>query len=92
MYTPEIRKPRVLSVSQLNFYIKSLLENDPRLTVVFLTGEISNLTSHRSGHLYFSLKDEKSVIRAVMFSGSARGLAFKPQNGMKVICHGRVSS
>ena len=91
MYTPEIRKPRVLSVSQLNFYIKSLLENDPRLAVVFLTGEISNLTSHRSGHLYFSLKDEKSVIRAVMFSGSARGLAFKPQNGMKVICHGRVS-
>ena len=91
MYTPEIRKPKVLSVSQLNFYIKSLLENDPRLTVVFLTGEISNLTSHRSGHLYFSLKDEKSVIRAVMFSGSARGLAFKPQNGMKVICHGRVS-
>ena len=91
MYTPEIRKPKVLSVSQLNFYIKSLLENDPRLAVVFLTGEISNLTSHRSGHLYFSLKDEKSVIRAVMFSGSARGLAFKPQNGMKVICHGRVS-
>lgn len=92
MYTPEFLKPKVLSVSQLNFYIKSVIENDPRLNVVFLTGEVSNLTNHyRSGHIYLSLKDEKSVIRAVMFAGNARTLRFQPQDGMKVICRGRVA-
>ncbi len=92
MYTPDFAKPKVLSVSQLNFYIKSILENDPRLNFVFLTGEISNLTNHyRSGHIYLSLKDEKSVIRAVMFAGNARNLRFKPADGMKVICRGRVA-
>ncbi len=92
MYTPEFTAPRVLSVSQLNFYIKSIIENDAKLNLVFLTGEISNLTDHyRSGHIYLSLKDEKSVIRAVMFSGNARNLRFKPADGMKVICRGRVA-
>lgn len=92
MFTPEFTKPKVLSVSQLNFYIKSVIENDSRLNFVFLTGEISNLTNHyRSGHIYLSLKDEKSVIRAVMFAGNARNLRFRPQNGMKVICRGRVA-
>lgn len=92
MQTPEFIAPKVLSVSQLNFYIKSLVENDQRLNLVFLTGEISNLTDHyRSGHIYFSLKDEKSVIRAVMFAGNARNLRFKPMDGMKIICRGRIS-
>ena len=92
MYTPDFTAPRVLTVSQLNFYIKSLIENDPKLNIVFLSGEISNLTDHyRSGHIYLSLKDEKSVIRAVMFSGNARNLRFKPSDGMKVICRGRVA-
>lgn len=92
MYTPDFTAPKVLSVSQLNFYIKSLIENDPKLNIVFLTGEISNLTDHyRSGHIYLSLKDEKSVIRAVMFAGNARNLRFKPADGMKVICRGRVA-
>ncbi len=92
MYTPEFTKPKVLSVSQLNFYIKSVIENDPRLNFVFLAGEISNLTNHyRSGHIYLSLKDEKSIIRAVMFAGNARNLRFQPQDGMKVICRGRIA-
>lgn len=92
MYTPSYAKPQVLSVSQLNFYIKSLIDNDPRLTTVFLEGEISNFTCHsRSGHLYFSLKDQKAVVRAVMFAGNARRLPFMPENGMKIICHGRVT-
>ena len=92
MYTPNIPKPRVLSVSQLNYYIKSVLQHDPRLSGLLLSGEISNLTDHySSGHVYFSLKDEQSVIRAVMFSRNASSLRFRPQNGMKVICRGYVS-
>ena len=92
MYKPDFAAPRVLSVSQLNFYIKSLVENDAKLNCVFLTGEISNLTDHyRSGHIYLSLKDEKSIIRAVMFAGNARSLQFKPADGMKIICHGRIA-
>ncbi len=92
MYTPEFKTPKVLSVSQLNFYIKSLVENDARLNVVFVTGEISNLTNHyRSGHIYLSIKDDRSVLKAVMFAGNARNLRFKPDNGMKVICRGRIA-
>ena len=92
MYTPKMTKPSILSVSQLNYYIKSLLENDPRLQFVMLSGEISNLTDHyRSGHIYLSLKDERSIIRAVMFAGNAKRLKFRPQDGMKVLCRGRIS-
>ncbi|MBQ7133744.1 MAG: exodeoxyribonuclease VII large subunit [Ruminococcus sp.] len=84
--------PKILKVSQLNFYLKSLIENDNNLRFVFLEGEISNLTDHySSGHIYFSLKDEKSVIKAVMFSYAAKNLKFRPENGMKVILRGRVS-
>ena len=92
MYTPNMPKPTVLSVSQLNRYLKSVLDNDPRLNIILLSGEISNLTDHyRSGHIYLSLKDERSVIRAVMFAGNARRLRFRPQDGMKVLCRGRVT-
>ncbi len=82
----------VLTVSQVNFFVKSLLEGDGRLNDVLISGEISNFTDHyRSGHLYFSLKDERSVLKAVMFSGSAKRLRFRPADGMKVIVRGRVS-
>lgn len=92
MYSPQIQKPRVLSVSQINFYIKSIIENDSNLQFVLVTGEISNLTVHqRSGHIYLSLKDGSSVLSAVMFAGNARRLKFRPENGMKIICHGRIS-
>lgn len=87
-----IPTPKILTVSQLNFYVKSLLDNDPKLQFVFLEGEISNLTDHySSGHIYFSLKDNKSVVKAVMFSYAAKNLKFKPENGMKVLVRGRVT-
>ncbi|MBQ2668410.1 MAG: exodeoxyribonuclease VII large subunit [Clostridia bacterium] len=83
---------RVLSVTQINYFLKSLIEGDGRLTDIYAAGEISNFTDHyRSGHLYFSLKDEKSVIKAVMFSGAARRLRFRPKDGLRVIVRGRVS-
>lgn len=81
----------VLSVTQLNTYVRSLLDGDPHLAQVFLSGEISNFTDHyRSGHLYFSLKDDRCVIRAVMFAQYAGRLRFAPEDGMKVIVRGRV--
>ncbi len=84
--------PSVLTISQLNTYIKSLLDADPSLNRVFVSGEISNFTNHyRSGHLYLSLKDEKCVIKAVMFSSYANRLRFVPKDGMKVLVRGRVS-
>ncbi len=81
-----------LTVSQVNFFLKSLLESEQRLQDILVIGEISNFTDHyRSGHLYFSLKDERSVLKAVMFSSSAKRLKFRPADGMKVIVRGRVS-
>ena len=82
----------VITVSQLNFYVRSLIDSDHNLENIFLTGEISNFTDHyQSGHFYFSLKDSKSVVRAVMFAGFARRIKFSPKNGMKVIVRGRVA-
>lgn len=82
----------VLTVSQLNYYIKSLLDGDSRLFNVFVSGEISNFTNHyKSGHFYFSIKDEKATIKAVMFSSFSQRLKFKLEDGMKVLVRGRVS-
>ncbi|MDQ5983386.1 MAG: Exodeoxyribonuclease 7 large subunit [Eubacteriales bacterium SKADARSKE-1] len=82
----------VLTISQLNCYIKSILDSDVNLNNVFLVGEISNLTNHyQSGHIYFSLKDEKCTVRAVAFFWYAKSLRFKPANGMKVIVRGKIS-
>ena len=79
------------SVSELNQYIKGCLESDPRLSRVYIRGEISNFTRHSSGHLYFSIKDEESQIRAVMFRSAAQSLRFLPEDGMKVLVSGSVS-
>ena len=82
----------VLTVSQINTYIKTLLDGDNVLKSVFITGEITNCTRHyKSGHIYFSLSDGKSLIKAVMFQESALRLKFKPEDGMKVIVSGRIS-
>ncbi len=81
----------ILTVSQLNQYTKMLFDSNPLLSSVFVKGEISNFVNHRSGHFYFSLKDETGVLRAVMFKFNAARLSFIPENGMKVIARGRVS-
>jgi exodeoxyribonuclease VII large subunit len=82
----------VLTVSQLNLYIKSILDEDKHLQNVFVTGEVSGFTDHyQSGHYYFSLKDENSIIKAVMFKDAVKRLKFKPENGMKLLIRGKVS-
>ena len=82
----------VFSVTQLNKYVKNLLENDELLYLVSVRGEISNFTDHlRTGNYYFSLKDESGVLKAVMFENFKNKLNFKPENGMKVILTGRIS-
>ncbi len=81
----------IYSVTQLNTYIKEVLDSDAGLSAVTVRGEISNYTAHSSGHHYFSLKDETGVLKCVMFRGNATYLRFRPQNGMKVVAMGRVS-
>lgn len=82
----------VISVSKLNELVKMLIEDCQPLRNIYVSGEISNFTHYyRSGHMYFTLKDEKSQIKAVMFSSYAAKLRFKPENGMKVICRGRLA-
>lgn len=82
-----------ITVTALNEYVKSRLDADANLQNVTVRGEISNFTNHyKSGHFYFTLKDEGGVLRAVMFRYSAQKLSFVPENGMKVLATGRVSS
>ena len=83
---------KVLTVTQLNEYIKMLFDSQPILNGVYVKGEISNFVNHRSGHWYFTLKDEGSLVRSVMFRTAAMKNPFLPENGMKVIVRGRVSS
>ncbi len=76
----------VLTVSQINTYLKSLIDGDENLRNIYVSGEISNFTNHyRSGHFYFTLKDERSSVKAVMFRSAAERLRFTPENGMKVL-------
>ena len=79
-----------ISVSQLTDYIRNLINSDSRLKRVYVRGEISNFKRYSSGHCYFSLKDEGSVIPGVMFYGFASKLKFEPKNGMKVLVRGYV--
>ena len=81
----------VLTITALNEYLKQRFEADSNLASIYLKGEISNFTNHKSGHFYFTLKDETGTLKSVMFRSSAAKLTFMPENGMKVIAHGRVS-
>ena len=81
----------IFSVAQLTGYIKDLIEEDGYLQNVTVKGEISNFIAHRSGHWYFTLKDENSQIKAVMFRGSNMRVNFKPEDGHKVVLQGKVS-
>lgn len=86
-----VNEGKALSVTQINLYIKEVISRDDILSDVLVKGELSNFKAHSSGHMYMSLKDESGVMRAVMFRSAAARLNFRPQNGMKVIAHGRVA-
>lgn len=82
---------KILSVSQVNMYIKALLDEIPQVKNVYICGEISNFKHYyNSSHMYFTLKDDKSQLKAVMFKNDNYRLKFTPENGMKVICFGQV--
>ena len=81
----------IYTVSQVNQYIKALLDRDRELTALYVRGEISNYKAYPLGHHYFSLKDGEGAIRCVMFKREAMSLRFRPENGMKVIAFGRVA-
>lgn len=82
---------QVLSITQINEYIRSKMDADPLLGAVAVRGEISNYKMYPSGHHYFTLKDEGGALKCVMFKGNAMRLRFRPENGMKVIAMGKIS-
>ena len=82
---------QILSVTQINEYIRSMMDADTLLTGLVVRGEISNYKVYPSGHHYFTLKDEGGALRCVMFKGNAMRLRFRPENGMKVIAVGKIS-
>lgn len=81
----------IFTISEANNYIKSVMDADPRLSTIYVRGEISNYKYHSSGHQYMTLKDEGAVLRAVMFKFDGAKLKFRPESGMKVIAKGRVT-
>ena len=92
MYGANHDREKAFSVSQVNEYIKMLLEGNPTLKSIWIAGEISGAKLYASGHLYFSLKDETSVLSAVMFRSSLMNAEFQPRDGMRVLVHGRLSA
>ncbi len=83
-------KKNIYSVAQINSYIREMISQDFLLNGLMIRGEVSNLTDHASGHLYFTLKDEKAAISCVMFAGNRRGLRFPLREGMQVVASGDV--
>ena len=83
--------PVAITVSELNKYIKNKVDEDEYLNYVYVKGEISNFKHHYTGHMYFTLKDEKSLIKCIMFKSSTLTLNFVPKDGMKVNVLGSVA-
>ena len=83
--------PEYITISELNQYIKGVIDDNIFLNKIYLKGEISNFKAHTRGHLYFTLKDEESRLNAVMFSYQANNLKFEPADGMKVLVCGKIS-
>ncbi len=81
----------ILKVSEINRYVKGLIHGDPRLRDLWVTGELSNFKHHRSGHMYFTIKDSKSSLRCVFFRRDNMRCIFRPSDGMEVIIHGNIS-
>ena len=81
----------VFTVSEITAYVKRLLDRDELLSEMSVRGEISNFTRHRSGHLYFSLKDDRSQLSCVCFRGDAARLTFEAEAGLRVVAHGNVT-
>ena len=88
---PESTQRRTVTVTQLNNFIQDLMDNVAPLRDISVKGEISNITLHRTGHIYLTVKDEGALLKAVMFRGDADKLTFKPKNGDKIIITGRIS-
>ena len=82
---------QILSITQINEYIRGKMDGDPLLNQIAIRGEISNYKLYPSGHHYFTLKDEASALRCVMFKGNAMRLRFRPENGMNIIAMGKIS-
>ena len=92
IYYSQVADPGCMTVSQLNDYVKELLEDDPSLAYAEVEGEISNFKHYlSSGHMYFTLKDDDAAIGAVMYKGAASNLSFLPKDGTKVKVKGTVS-
>ena len=83
--------PQILSITQINEYLRGKMDEDRLLNQVAVRGEISNYKLYPSGHHYFTLKDENAALKCVLFKGSAVHLRFRPENGMKVIAMGRIT-
>ena len=86
----ERRDMNALTVSELNNMVKSILENSTLMQRVFVRGELSNVNLHSSGHIYFTLKDNDSQIKCIMFRSSAQNLRFTPKEGMRVLLNGTI--
>ena len=82
---------QVITVTQINEYIRVMMDGDRLLNNLAIKGEISNYKLYPSGHHYFTLKDEGGALRCVMFKGNALRMKFRPENGMKVIAMGKIS-
>ena len=82
---------KYLTVTAVTKYIKYKIDTDDNLKCIFIKGEISNCKYHSTGHIYFSIKDENSILNAIMFSTNAKKLTFTPNDGMKVLITGRIS-